>query len=261
MPVAVVVTRSWPCAGSWSTLREVSFLLGSLASHIPISTTSNAAVLSLEQLDGIGCFLAGALASVRHNGETEKLHLGFEIVARSALRQQGAPAAALPARWLQQLLLALERSGQGRTHITRRSAGLPPGVLALCHAEPQGPSKPLLATAMARLLRVASGECQQLAAQAAVDTGSTGAAEAGTPLTACAASGSDACHCDATCMLDHKNGGSKLESAPWPRVHAFNCLRALFASSALAADASAWCSEGLRACIEAFTAQDWEVCC
>ena len=47
--------------------------------------------------------------------------------------------------------------------------------------------------------------------------------------------------------------------AVWPRVHAFNCLRLLFDSAALAADASPFVARGIEACLAAMLAPEWEV--
>jgi hypothetical protein len=50
------------------------------------------------------------------------------------------------------------------------------------------------------------------------------------------------------------------EGDAWPRVHAFNCLRVMFDSAALAADVSGFCAATLQACVLAMAASEWEVC-
>lgn len=56
-----------------------------------------------------------------------------------------------------------------------------------------------------------------------------------------------------------------LESAttakePWPRVHAFNCLRVIFETAALIRGAAPSLAEGMRASIEGIAEHEWEVC-
>jgi Putative death-receptor fusion protein (DUF2428) len=46
---------------------------------------------------------------------------------------------------------------------------------------------------------------------------------------------------------------------PWPRVHALNCLRAVFESAALAADTSAYFADGAKAAVIGMMADEWEV--
>lgn len=47
---------------------------------------------------------------------------------------------------------------------------------------------------------------------------------------------------------------------PWPRVHAFNCLRVIFETAALIKGAAASLADGVRASIEGIAEQEWEVC-
>jgi ABC-type amino acid transport system permease subunit len=51
-----------------------------------------------------------------------------------------------------------------------------------------------------------------------------------------------------------------IDDGVWMRVHAFNCLRVTFESSALAADTSAFFAEALKLCVLAMSADHWEVC-
>ncbi len=52
----------------------------------------------------------------------------------------------LPQLWLQHLLDHMQRTGQSRDDIVRRSAGLPAAFVALFAAEPTGHPKILLST-------------------------------------------------------------------------------------------------------------------
>ena len=137
------------------------------------------------------------------------------------LAQTDAVLHQLPGQWLGALLAQVTRPQQTRTDIVRRSAGLPLAFAALCLAESHGASRKLLPTAACALLTIARNEQPQAASAKSTDV-------------------SDA-------------------EQPWPRVHAFNCLRAVFDCAALAADASRFFAEGIEACVLAMTCPDWEV--
>jgi thyroid adenoma-associated protein len=214
-------------------MREISFMLGTLVQVMPLSPPPpSAPLLRPSQLNDIGTFFVTALSTAKHNGATEKLHLGFEAVARCALRESSPELNRLPGQWLQTLFEPVARRGQSRTSIVRRSAGLPLAFVALCHAEQNGAARTLLPTAAQRLLDVARSS-------------RGGARCAGEPAGAGATVAQPA----------------SASEEPWPRVHAFNCLRTIFASAALAGDASGFFAEGLQACVLAMTASEWDVRC
>lgn len=48
---------------------------------------------------------------------------------------------------------------------------------------------------------------------------------------------------------------------PWPKVHAFNCLRIIFETAALIKGAAVSLEDAVRASIEGIAEQEWEVCC
>ena len=59
-------------------------------------------------------------------------------------------------------------------------------------------------------------------------------------------------------LLDTARGPAA-SGEPWPLVHAFNCLRTVFESSALAMDAAAVFAEGIETSILGMSADEWEV--
>eukprot|EP00892_Ulva_mutabilis_P007743 jgi/Ulvmu1/5340/UM022_0134.1 len=216
-------------AGSWCTVKEIAATLATLITRVPIvSETPPAAAdaqppashaattrapstgyLSNTQVRNIGEYFVDSLCTLKHNGATRKLEQRFELVCKRLLQQQDAALAALPHAWLLRVLSFLQRPGQTRSDIVRRSAGIPSAVVAACQAEPAGAAKQLLPIALRKLLDAAQGP---------------------------AASGE-----------------------PWPLVHAFNCLRTIFESSALALDAAAVFAEGIEVSIHGMSADEWEV--
>ena len=150
----------------------------------------------------------------------------MQAVARRLLAESNAALHRLPCQWLDALLARVTRPNQTRTDIVRRSAGIPLAFLALCLAEAQGASRTLLPTAIRSLLVIARGEPSDSIANESTASGTEDDAA---------------------------------DVQPWPRVHAFNCLRTVFDSAALAADASGFFAEGIEACVLAMTCPDWEV--
>ena len=224
-------------AGSWTTVREISLLLRCLVVQLlPVSLPSaQVQPLCAKQVSAIGSMFVEALTSVKHNGATEKLQQGLEGIAHALLRAASPELTVLPSQWLTQLLAYLQSTGQTRTSIVRRSAGSPLAIQALCHAESQLPQRPMLLAALQQLLAIATctndGQSQQQGQQIRASS---------SPQRSDSAAGQAAVQ-------------------PWPRVHAFNCLRVLFDSATLSADASARFADGVQACVEAMTAAEWEV--
>lgn len=206
-------------------MKEIGATLATLIARVPIVAevprdaaalaggsdgVDGTGFLSNAQVRGIGEYFVDGLCTLKHNGATRKLEQHFEAVCKRLLRQQDAGLAVLPQLWLQRVLAFLQRPGQTRSDIVRRSAGVPSAVVAICQAEPTGAAKRLLPTALRVLLDAARGP---------------------------AASGE-----------------------PWPLVHAYNCLRTVFESSALAMDAAAVFAEGIQISVHGMSAEEWEVC-
>jgi hypothetical protein len=312
--------------GSWNTMKEVGLLLGRMTQLLCLAPPAPLPpLLSYTDLNTIGTFFTHALSNIKHNGATEKLHLGFGSLCRVLLMQQHVDLNGLPAVWLKNLLEVLTRRDQTRTNIVRRSAGLPLAFLAAFVAEPTGSSKRLLPWAAKQLLGIAAGSSPQQPIPMAVSGQRTaddmvvaheldplskglgfmavgkqrnpGAAfvshngvpqsmqrlatpskttlfnrpsETASTLSGCqkasqesastsnSAFGMNFQKADAVPVEDYNEDA--LDDGVWMRVHAFNCLRVMFDSSALAADISAFLAEGLKLCVLAMLDAHWEVC-
>ena len=223
-------------------MKEASLLLANVAQLVPLSPPPPLpAPLAPGHMERAGRFFVDALATVKHNGATEKLHLGFGFLCRALLLQQGPALNALPGEWLQVLLRAVTQREQTRSDIVRRSAGLPLAFVAIFQAEAPGAPKRLLPAAAKALLAIAGG--------------------GGDALRDVAGSADDARAADQPPAgpLDGDDDSAE-DVGVWARVHAFNCLRVTFDSSALAADTSSHLAAGAQLCVVAMTSDHWEVC-
>jgi hypothetical protein len=301
--------------GSWNTMKEVGLLLGRMTQLLCLAPPAPLPpLLSYTDLNTIGTFFTHALSNIKHNGATEKLHLGFGSLCRVLLMQQRVDLNGLPAVWLKNLLEVLTRRDQTRTNIVRRSAGLPLAFLAAFVAEPTGSSKRLLPWAAKQLLGIAGGSSPQQPIPMAVSGQRTaddmvvaheldplskglgsmavgkhrnpGAvqrlatpsktalfnrpSERASTLSGCQKASQESAStsnssfgmtfqkADAVPVENYNEDA--LDDGVWKRVHAFNCLRVMFDSSALAADISAFLAEGLKLCVLAMLDAHWEVC-
>jgi Putative death-receptor fusion protein (DUF2428) len=151
-------------------MKEVSLLLAELVCCIPVSVGERGAagasgqdllqsgLLTLQQVESIGAAFVHWLCTVKHNGATEKLHLGFLRLCQHLLQQSKEALHQLPFNWVSMMMQGLQRPQQARSDIVRRSAGLPLGLLAALMAEPGGASKSLLPLTMEKLLAIASSK-------------------------------------------------------------------------------------------------------
>eukprot|EP00887_Chlorella_sp_A99_P000062 scaffold16.g62.t1 len=233
--------------GCWISMRESCLLLGTLAQLLPITGERGrrshrarrardgegckGALLAQGQLQEMGDHLLRLLLAMKHYGAVDRAALALLALAGRLAAAPPPALAAMPRAWLAAALAFLARPGQGRSDIVRRSAGLPYALTALFEAEPEQHHRRLLAAGMHALLAVARGG---------------GAADAGDAAALpCDGAGADA---------PGAAGGD-----PWPRVHAFNCLRMAFQSAVLAVDVSAYVAPGVEACILGLAAPQWEV--
>ncbi|DBB01023.1 TPA: hypothetical protein ACH3X1_000923 [Trebouxia sp. C0004] len=152
--------------GCWLTMKEVSLLMGSLATYAPLpamlgSNRSQEHMLEPQQLADMGSGFLHILTTMKHNGAIDKTQAGFTALVQRILLEASSELNRLPQLWLSHLLDHMQRPGQSRDDIVRRSAGLPAAFVALFTAEPTGHPKTLLYTGMRELLRVAGDESQQ----------------------------------------------------------------------------------------------------
>ena len=115
-------------AGSWSTIREVSFMLGALARLLPLSPPAPLQpLLTAAQADEIGHFFVSALATAKHNGATEKLHLGLMVWLHHASSMMSHHAIAQ-----EELRVCAPGPGPAYMVVIRRLAC--GALIATCHA-------------------------------------------------------------------------------------------------------------------------------
>ncbi|KAF6263138.1 putative death-receptor fusion protein-domain-containing protein [Scenedesmus sp. NREL 46B-D3] len=211
----------------WTSIKEVSLLIGTLARRLPLpgasssshaangrapqhlsDASSNSDILQPQQLAHLGDLLLSLLLSMKHNGAVEKSQPGFLWLAEQLLQSPRADLNGLPASWLARCLARVQQPGQCRDDVVRRSAGLPFSITCLFLAEPHGVPRQLLPQGLPQLLAAAQDEALP---------------------------------------------------EPWPRVHAFNCLRCVFNDAALAMDTSGFHAAGVAAAIRGMAADAWEV--
>ncbi|KAL0046958.1 hypothetical protein WJX82_002976, partial [Trebouxia sp. C0006] len=152
--------------GCWLTMKEVSLLMGSLATYAPLpavhgSNNSQEHMLEPQQLADMGSAFLRILTTMKHNGAIDKTQAGFTALVQRILLEASPELNRLPQLWLTHMLDHMQRAGQSRDDIVRRSAGLPAAFVALFTAEPTGHPKTLLYTGTRELLRVAGDESQQ----------------------------------------------------------------------------------------------------
>ncbi|KAF4521441.1 hypothetical protein B566_EDAN010598 [Ephemera danica] len=160
----VKVTAQMVLLCSWRTVKEVSLLLGDLASAAPANQQSY--LLSKGQLIAIGEHLTSLLCETKHRGAFEQAYVGFCRLSAWLWRVPTGELPQLPAKWLEELLEAITCEEvdsdeaprlAGKLCATRRSAGVPFIVQALVSTELEVRERPeCFPGAMSRLLSLAA---------------------------------------------------------------------------------------------------------
>uniref|UniRef100_A0A182N8V1 DUF2428 domain-containing protein n=1 Tax=Anopheles dirus TaxID=7168 RepID=A0A182N8V1_9DIPT len=215
---------------SWRTIKEISLILGDIASRSPITETDNtvpqdacAGLLTCQQILSIGNQFIELLSETKHRGAFEQAYIGFSKIC---LRLWGSPHAELhqlPMRWIKELINAISAGvanaasvpeiaggdiaeiNVDKLCITRRSAGIPFIIQALITSELQVSSTKGLQFCMKTLLEL--------------------------------------CRSNAT--------GSQT------RTHSLNILRSLFRSTDLGETVGEFISEGIMCAINGYEAESW----
>uniref|UniRef100_A0A182QIG1 tRNA (32-2'-O)-methyltransferase regulator THADA n=1 Tax=Anopheles farauti TaxID=69004 RepID=A0A182QIG1_9DIPT len=215
---------------SWRTIKEISLILGDIASRSPITETASnvpqdtcAGLLSCQQILSIGNQFIELLSETKHRGAFEQAYIGFSKIC---LRLWGSPHAELhqlPMRWIKELLNAISAGVTNSTSVpeiasnsiteinvdklcvTRRSAGIPFIIQALITSELQVSSTKGLQFCMKTLLEL--------------------------------------CRSNGT--------GSQT------RTHSLNILRSLFRSTDLGETVGEFISEGIMCAINGYEAESW----
>ncbi|XP_052865939.1 thyroid adenoma-associated protein homolog [Anopheles cruzii] len=210
---------------SWRTIKEVSLILGDIASRSPIQsdvdTGGSVGLVSCQQILSIGNQFIELLSETKHRGAFEQAYVGFSKIC---LRLWGSPHAELhqlPMRWIRQLINVITGVGGpwkadeitaeiGEINIeelciTRRSAGIPYIIQALITSELQVSTTTGLQFCMKALLE-----------------------------------------------LCHSNTASSQK-----RTHSLNILRSLFRSTDLGETVGEFISDGIMCAINGYEAESW----
>lgn len=124
----------------WMSAKEASLVLGTIC-RLGLGEWGP---MEVSALINIGRDLFRFLLEIKHNGAMDKAQQGVEAVVTSFMEanpKSNSTDIALPdvpGRWLSEALTHLQRAGQGRSDIVRRSGGLPRAIHALLRAKPAG---------------------------------------------------------------------------------------------------------------------------
>uniref|UniRef100_A0A2M4B8H4 tRNA (32-2'-O)-methyltransferase regulator THADA n=1 Tax=Anopheles marajoara TaxID=58244 RepID=A0A2M4B8H4_9DIPT len=213
---------------SWRTIKEISLILGDIASRSPIQNDIehvaagdiNAGLITCQQILGIGNQFIELLSETKHRGAFEQAYVGFSKIC---LRLWGSPHAELhklPMHWIKQLLNAITSSNDRsedrigcefseinveKLCITRRSAGIPYIIQALITSELQVNTTKGLQLCMKTLLEL--------------------------------------CYSNT--------------SSSQTRTHSLNILRSLFRATDLGETVGEFISEGIMCAINGYEAESW----
>jgi len=218
---------------SWRTIKEISLILGDIASRSPIINAGSTVfqnesngLLTCQQILGIGNQFIELLSETKHRGAFEQAYIGFSKIC---LRLWGSPHTELhqlPMRWIKELINAIAGNVSTETvpplvHkevveinldklcVTRRSAGIPFIIQALITSELQVSSTKGLQFCMKTLLEL----CR-------------------------------------SCTTSSQT-----------RTHSLNILRSLFRSTDLGETVGEFVSEGIMCAINGYEAESWSVSC
>ncbi|XP_050073344.1 thyroid adenoma-associated protein homolog [Anopheles maculipalpis] len=213
---------------AWRTIKEISLILGDIASRSPIIETGSSVMqgekglLTCQQILSIGNQFIELLSETKHRGAFEQAYIGFSKIC---LRLWGSPHTELhqlPMRWIKELINAIT-GGMGtiasstiadrdiaeinldKLCVTRRSAGIPFIIQALITSELQVSSTKGLQFCMKALLEL--------------------------------------CRSNTT--------------SSQTRTHSLNILRSLFRSTDLGETVGEFVSEGIMCAINGYEAESW----
>ncbi|KAJ3299007.1 hypothetical protein HK104_010089 [Borealophlyctis nickersoniae] len=135
------------------TIKEATGVLETLicSPPLPASKDDTSSIVRFDQIVAAGTLLKVLLGSIRHRGAFSAVHVCFSHVCTTLLSSGKDFLADLPRGWLDDFFAQVLSSD---VSVTRRSAGLPLGVLAIV-AAPVPSRTILLATTMQRLFAIA----------------------------------------------------------------------------------------------------------
>ncbi|KPJ17293.1 Thyroid adenoma-associated protein-like [Papilio machaon] len=138
------VTAQMVLLCAWRSVKEVSLVLGCIASRLSIAGEEQEhGTLTQRQVVAMGEHFTKLLAETKHRGAFEQAYVGFTHLLARLWRCRGGMLHALPGGWLRDLMTTLaSEAGGGSLCATRRSAGLPFMIQALVTTELQVSDKP-----------------------------------------------------------------------------------------------------------------------
>jgi Putative death-receptor fusion protein (DUF2428) len=170
-PEAQVITSA-----CWMNAKELALVIGTLCQVAPVAvvppassssggggktptSSSFTVLLPPAKLASAGELLLRILLDSKHTGVVDKTQPSLEAFAAAVM---GADPSTflpeLPAQWLTRLINHMNRHGQTRRDIIRRSSGLPYAIQALLRAKPEGGARMLTARGFQELFATASAE-------------------------------------------------------------------------------------------------------
>jgi hypothetical protein len=154
-PEAQVITSA-----CWMNAKELALVIGTLCQVAPITSSSFPPLLPRVKLASAGELLIRILVESKHTGVVDKTQPSLEVFAAAVM---GAPDSSsllseLPLQWLTRLINHINRPGQTRRDIIRRSSGLPYAIQALLRAKPEGGARMLATRGFEELFATASAE-------------------------------------------------------------------------------------------------------
>jgi len=171
-PEAQVITSA-----CWMNAKELAIVIGTLCQVAPIaapfssvgginSLTANketsfsfTPLLLPAKITSAGEILIRILLESKHTGVVDKTQPSLEAFAAVMMGAgQSSSISELPVQWLTRLINHMNRPGQTRRDIIRRSSGLPYAIQALLRAKPQGGARMLAARGFEELFATASAE-------------------------------------------------------------------------------------------------------
>ncbi|KAJ7341143.1 hypothetical protein JRQ81_004925 [Phrynocephalus forsythii] len=152
------VTAQMVLVCCWRSMKEISLLLGKLCQLLPLQTLLGSdALITVEQVKGIGDYFKHHLLKSRHRGAFELAYAGFVKLTEVLSRCNNESLHKLPEQWLYNVLEEIKtQDPSSKLCATRRSAGIPFYIQALLASEPKKGKTGLLKITMKELIDLAA---------------------------------------------------------------------------------------------------------
>jgi len=148
--------------GTWLTLTKMHGLYAQVARSVPLAR-GGGGVLPPHLVGEMGRRMVECLKRVKHRGAVEHTMEHLTQLTEAVYASGAGELTGLPGEWAADMVSWLDRPGQCRDDITRRSAGIPYCLLGLTAAEAnacRGPKK-VLEWTLERLLEIAGDDSRR----------------------------------------------------------------------------------------------------